>query len=133
MKLIKTSDDHAAALGRLEELMVTDPAPNSPEEEELELLAFLIDDYEKRTFNIPAPTPAEAIRFRMDQAGLKQRDLVPFIGSKSRVSEVLSGKRDLTLSMVRKLHNGLGIPLHSLIQEADRELQAPGSIPIAIR
>jgi len=133
MKLIKTSDDHATALGRLEELMVTDPAPNSLEEEELELLAFLIDHYEKRAIDIPAPSPAEAIRFRMEQAGLKQQDLVPFIGSKSRVSEVLSGKRDLTLAMVRKLHDGLGIPLESLVQEADCELPPridPDSYPV---
>jgi HTH-type transcriptional regulator/antitoxin HigA len=112
MKLIKTPKDHAAALERLEELMLADPAaPGSPGDEELELLAFLVEDYEKRAVRIPAATPAEAIRFRMEQAELKQRDLVPFIGSKARVSEVLSGKRGLTLAMVRKLHEGLGIPL----------------------
>ncbi len=102
--------------------MLADPAPGTTEEQELELLAFLIEDYEKRTIKIPAATPAEAIRFRMEQAGLKQHDLVPFIGSKGRVSEVLSGKRDLTLAMVRKLHEGLGIPLKSLVQDGVGEL-----------
>jgi HTH-type transcriptional regulator / antitoxin HigA len=122
MKLIKTSNDHDAALKRLEELMLADPAPGTAEDEELELLAFLIEDYEKRTIKIPAATPAEAIRFRMEQSGLKQHDLVPFIGSKSRVSEVLAGKRELTLAMVRKLHEGLGIPLKSLVQDGPSEL-----------
>ena len=122
MKLIKTAKDHAAALQRLEELMVADPSPSSPAGEELELLAFLIEDYEKRTIEIPPASPAEAIRFRMEQNGLKQQDLVPFIGSKSRVSEVLSGKRDLTLAMVRNLHEGLGIPLKSLVQDGPGEL-----------
>jgi HTH-type transcriptional regulator/antitoxin HigA len=121
MKLIKNSKDHATALKRLEELMIADPKPGSKEDDELELLAFLIEDYEKRTVNIPAATPVEAIRFRMEQSGLTQQDLVPFIGSKSRVSEVLSGKRELTLAMIRKLHDGLGIPLKSLVQGgADR-------------
>lgn len=122
MKLIKTSKDHAAALARLEELMLADPAPGSTAEEELELIAFLIEGYEKCTIQIPSATPAEAIRFRMEQAGLKQHDLVPYIGSKSRVSEVLAGKRELTLSMVRKLHEGLGIPLKSLVQDNSAEL-----------
>lgn len=122
MKLIKTSSDHAAALKRLEALMLADPVPGSSEDEEMELLAFLIEDYEKRTMKIPAATPAEAIRFRMEQSGLKQKDLVPFIGTKSRVSEVLAGKRDLTLAMVRKLHEGLGIPLVSLVQDGSTEL-----------
>lgn len=122
MKLIKNSSDHAALLKRLKELMIADPNPGSKEDEELELLAFLIADYESRTVRIPEATPAEAIRFRMEQSGLTQRDLVPLIGSKGRVSEVLSGKRELTLAMVRKLHEGLGIPLKSLIGEVSAEL-----------
>lgn len=133
MKLIKNSKDHAEMLKRLEELMIADPQPGSKEDEELELLAFLIEDYEKRSVKIPAATPAEAIRFRMEQSGLNQQDLVPFIGSKSRVSEVLSGRRGLTLDMVRKLHEGLGIPLKSLVQGESKELPAridPGCYPV---
>lgn len=80
MKLIKNSNDHAAMLKRLEELMIADPKPGSKEDEELELLAFLIADYESRTVKIPAVTPAEAIRFRMEQSGLTQQDLLPLIG-----------------------------------------------------
>jgi antitoxin component HigA of HigAB toxin-antitoxin module len=113
--------------------MIADPKPGSKEDEELELLAFLIADYESRTVKIPAVTPAEAICFRMEQSGLTQQDLVPFIGSKGRVSEVLSGKRELTLAMVRKLHEGLGIPLKSLIGEASTELPPridPGCYPV---
>lgn len=128
MKLIKSSKDHTAAVKRLEELMLDDPASGSEKGEELELLAFLIEDYEKRTIEIPAATPVEAIRFRMEQEGLKQQDLVPFIGSKSRVSEVLSGKRELTLAMVRKLHQGLDIPLKSLVQDADDTIKLPPCI-----
>ena len=108
MKLIKTSKDHDAALQRMEELMLADPG--TAEDEELELLAFLIEDYEKRTIKIPAATPAEAIRFRMEQAGLKQHDLVPFIGSKGRVSEVLGAKRELTLAMAKP--DRQDIPVH---------------------
>lgn len=122
MKLIKNSKDHAEMLKRLEELMIADPKPGTPQDEEMELLAFLIADYESRTVKIPSATPAEAIRFRMEQSGLNQQDLVPFIGSKGRVSEVLSGKRELTLAMVRKLHEGLGIPLKSLVGDAHSEL-----------
>lgn len=133
MKIIKTRKDHTAALNRLEQLMLADPAPGSDEDEELELLAFLIEDYEKRTVEIPAASPAEAIRFRMEQAGLKQQDLVPLIGSKSRVSEVLSGKRELTLRMVRNLHEGLGIPLKALVRDGSEELPPciePGQYPV---
>ncbi|MDB6135140.1 MAG: plasmid stabilization protein [Verrucomicrobiales bacterium] len=109
MKRIRNSEDHEKALKRLAELMTADSEGGSKEEMELGLLASFVEDYEKRTVMIPAPTPAEAIRFRLEQAGLKQRDLIPFIGSKSRVSEVLSGKRELTPEMVYKLHAGLGI------------------------
>lgn len=133
MKLIKNSNDHTAMLKRLEELMISDPKPGTKKDEELELLAFLIADYESRTVRIPAATPAEAIRFRMEQSGLTQQDLIPLIGSKGRVSEVLSGKRELTLAMVRKLHDGLGIPLKSLIGEESAELPSkidPGCYPV---
>lgn len=122
MKLIKTAAEHEAALEELEALMTANPSPGSAESEKIELLGFLIETYEKENHNIPPPHPVEAIRFAMDQQELKQADLVPFIGSKSRVSEVLSGKRDLTLDMVRRLHRGLGIPLKSLVNDPDFEL-----------
>lgn len=92
--------------------------------DQLEVLSFLVEDYEKKTIKLPDVSPAEVIRFVMEQEGLTQKDLVPFIGSKSRVSEVLSGKRELSLKMVRALHTGLDIPLRALVQEEEAELPA---------
>lgn len=117
MKVIRDESSYTNALARVDELMVLDPDPASPEGEELEVLSILIEDYERRAHQIGAPTPLEAIEFRMEQAGLTQRDLVPFVGSKSKVSEVLSGRRQLSLPMVRALSAGLGIPAEVLIQE----------------
>jgi HTH-type transcriptional regulator/antitoxin HigA len=117
-KLIKTSKEHETALGRLEELLLRNPVPDSEDANELELLALLIKAYEDKNIVIDPPTPIEAIRFRMEQAGLTQKDLVPLIGTKSRVSEVLAGKRPLTLAMARKLHKGLGIPAEILLEGA---------------
>lgn len=117
-KLIKTDQEHEAALVRLEELMLKNPIPDSEEANELELLALLIKSYEDKNVTIDPPTPLEAIHFRMDQAGLKQKDLIPYIGTKSRVSEVLAGKRPLTLAMARELHKGLGIPAEVLLEGA---------------
>lgn len=122
MKIIKTPEDHKDALGQLEELMLADPAPGTDDDEKLQLLAFLIGDYEKRTVKIPRASPAEVIQFVMEQRGLKQQDLVPYIGPKSRVSEVLSGKRELTLKMIRALHGGLDIPFKALVQEQGFEV-----------
>ncbi len=122
MKLIKTATDHAAALEKLEELMIANPPAGSEDSEKIELLGFLIETYEQKNHAIAPPHPVEAIRFAMDQQDLKQVDLVPFIGSKSRVSEILSGKRELTLNMVRELHRALGIPLKSLVSDPEFEL-----------
>jgi HTH-type transcriptional regulator/antitoxin HigA len=119
-KVIKTEADYREALAHLETLM--DAAPNSPAEEELELLAVLIEEYEKDKCPIGLPDPIEAIKFRMEQQGLTRKDLVPYIGSQSKVSEVLNGKRPLSLSMIRNLEKGLGIPAEVL-------LQTPGQNP----
>lgn len=109
-KLIKTKEEHTRAKERLSYLMDTDPAPNSPEEDELELLAFLIESYEKEHCDRELPDPIEAIKFRMEQQGLSQVDLIPFIGSKSKVSEILNRKRPLSVTMMRRLSSELGIP-----------------------
>lgn len=122
MKLIETANEHDSALEKLEALMISDPKAGSKASEEIELLGFLIESYEKEHHAIAPPHPIEAIRYAMSNQELKQVDLVPFLGSKSRVSEILSGKRDLTLDMVRKLHNGLGIPLKSLVSDPSFEL-----------
>ena len=114
-KVIKTDRDYEVALNRIEELM--DARPGTAEGDELELLAALVEAYEDKNYPIAPPDPIDAIRFRMEQAGLKQKDLVPYIGSRPKVSEVLSGKRTLSLKMIRALHEGLGIPAEVLLRE----------------
>ncbi|HEV2223490.1 MAG TPA: ImmA/IrrE family metallo-endopeptidase [Candidatus Acidoferrales bacterium] len=115
IKVIKNEKDYREALNAVEVLMATDPAPESVEGEQLELLSTLVADYESKAFPSTLPDPVEAIKFRMEQADLKPADLVPFIGSKSRVSEILSGKRKLTVEMMRSLEAGLGIPAKVLL------------------
>ena len=112
---IKDKKSHEAALARVEDLM--NAVPNSPEGDELEMLVALIEAYEKKVYPIDVPDPIEAIRFRMEQYGMTNKDLIPFIGSSGRVSEVLNYKRSLSISMIRKLNSGLNIPLESLIKE----------------
>jgi HTH-type transcriptional regulator/antitoxin HigA len=112
-RVIKTESECAAALARIDELM--DAKPNTPRGDELELLALLVHDYEERAFPIDKPDPVTAIRFRMEQQGLQPKDLVPFLGSRSRVSEVLSGRRNLSLKMIRSLVGGLGVPAEVLL------------------
>ena len=124
-KVIKNSAEYEDALAEIDALLDLDPDPDTEGGDRLELLAFLVEDYESREFPIEAPNPIEAIRFRMEQQGLTQRDLVPFIGSRSKTSEVLSGKRPLSLPMVRALHSGLGIPAQSLLRE--QELASSGA------
>ena len=116
-KLIKSEDDYNLALTRIEQLM--DSKPGSPEFDELELLSTLVEIYEDEHFPIEMPDPVTAIKFRMEQLGLNQQALVPFIGSRSKVSGVLNGKRPLTLAMMRSLHKGLGIPSDILLQEPE--------------
>lgn len=120
LKIIKNPNDHADALKRLDELFDLDPVEGSKESNELDVLALLIEQYEMEKFPIDKPTPIEAIKFRMDQQGLKAKDLVPYIGSAPKVSEVLNNKRSLSLSMIRKLNEGLGIPVDVLIQDCDK-------------
>lgn len=119
IKIIKTEQDYQEALKMVEELISRDPNPDSAEGEQLSLLTTLIQDYESRVFPKSLPDPIEAIKFRMEQADLKPADLIPYIGSRSRVSEILSGKRQLTLDMVRALSNGLGIPAEVLIRKPE--------------
>ena len=124
IKIIKTEQDYQEALKLVEELMNQDPNPDSTEGEQLSLLSTLIQDYETRTVPESLPDPFEAIKFRMEQANLKPTDLIPYIGSRSRVSEILSGKRQLTLEMIRALEIGLGIPAKVLIQKLDQNTES---------
>lgn len=119
-KIIKSEDDYNIALNRIEEIF--DAKPGSPEFDEMELLVKLVEIYEDEKYPISAPDPISAIKFRMEQQGLKNKDLIPYIGSKSKVSEVLSGKRALSLNMIRKLNEGLGIPAEVLIKETGKTL-----------
>jgi HTH-type transcriptional regulator/antitoxin HigA len=129
-RVIHTDKEHSEALATLNRLLVLDPEDGTPEADELDLLALVVETYEKERFPIAPPDPVDAIRFRMDQAGLSQRDLVPYLGSKSKVSEVLSGKRPLTLSMIRALHEGLGIPADVLLRRSpDTEPDSDGESP----
>ena len=122
IKIIKTVTEHEAALRRIEALM--DAEPGSPKEEELELLVLLVEKYESQHYPIELPDPVEAIKFRMEQEGLSNNDLIPYLGSQSKVSEVLNYKRPLSLSMIRSLHEGLGIQAEVLIQESIRSQKA---------
>jgi HTH-type transcriptional regulator/antitoxin HigA len=115
--VIKSVEQHQSVLRRIDELMSLDEELTEEQNNELEILAVLVRDYEHRVLPLPDPDPITAIRVAADQRGLAARDLVPFLGTRSRVSEVLSGKRPLSLSMIRALHAGLGIPLESLIAE----------------
>lgn len=115
IKIIKNAQDYADAMARLSALMTLDPAAGSVGEAELELLALVIADYENKIVPPAEPDAIEAILFRMDQAGVSRKDLIPYIGSAPKVSEVLSRKRPLSLAMIRRLHEGLGIPADILI------------------
>ena len=94
-----------------------DCSEGSKEEEVLELVSILVEDYEARHFPIEAPDPIDAIKFKMEEEGMKRKDLVPYFGSASRVSEVLNRRRPLTLEMAKKLHKGLGISAQTLLAD----------------
>lgn len=117
LSVIKSDAQYRAYLGEIGRLMALDPEPTSSEGRRLELLALVVETYEKERYRIPLPNPVDAILFCLEQKGLQQKDLVPLIGSKSRVSEVLSGKRRLTLKMVRNLSAHLDISAAVLIEE----------------
>lgn len=115
LKVIDSKELYRSYLDEVAALVVADPAQNTREGERLKLLALLIEQYEKNRFVFEKPAPVEAIRFRMEEMGLKQTDLVPFIGSPSKVSEILAGKRPLTVKMIRGLSAGLDIPTDVLV------------------
>ncbi len=129
IKVIKSSDDYAQAMARLSALMSLDPEAGSNEDNELELLALVIEDYERKIVPPATPDPVDAILFRMDQMQFGRKDLERYIGSTSKVSEVLSRKRPLSLAMIRRLHKGLGIPADVLIGGAETSQTAIGEAP----
>jgi len=112
---IKNDEDYQQALDRLE--LIFDAKKETEKGDELEILSILIDKYESDNFPIEMPDPIEAIKFRMEQMGMKQKDLAEVVGFKSRVSELLNKKRKLTLEMIRKISSTLHIPTDVLVQE----------------
>jgi len=114
-RIIKTEREYKRALALVESLM--DAEPGSAQESQLELWGLLVERYEEIHFPIDYPDPVEAIKFRMEQEGLRQKDLRKYFPNKSRVSEVLNRKRPLSLGMIRSLHRGLGIPADVLVGE----------------
>jgi HTH-type transcriptional regulator/antitoxin HigA len=113
IKPIRNEKDLKKALFRIDKII--DSKPGTPKYDELEILSTLVEAYENKHYPIDPPDPVEAIKFRMEQMGLKQVDLAPIMGGKNRVSEVLSRKRSLSLRMIRNLHKKLKIPADSLI------------------
>lgn len=114
-KVIKNEREYQKALKRLE--LIFDAKKGTKEGDELELITLLIDTYENAKYNISLPDPIEAIKFRMEQLGFKQKDLAKVVGQKSRVSEILNKKRKLSLEMIRTLNHELGIPAEVLVKE----------------
>src|SRR6476646_3079436 len=114
---IKTEADYFAALDQIRELLGTDPDADSAAGQRLEVLSALVEAYETKNFPIESADAVDAIQFRMEQQNLSPRDLIPFLGSRSRVSEILARKRPLTLPMVRALHDGLRIPAKLLLRQ----------------
>lgn len=113
---IRTAKDYRATLREISRLMESDPAPGTPPGDALDILSTLVEAYEARHYPVDLPDPVEAIKFRMEQAGLVPKDLVPAIGQLNRVYEILNRKRPLTLAMIWKLHEKFGIPAESLIR-----------------
>lgn len=121
LKIIKTEEQYQSYLAEVEKLALEDPRPGTDAADRLELLSKLIEDFEEERYEFERPGPISAILFRMEEQGLRQKDIAPLLGGKNRASEVLSGKRPLTLTMVRALNEQLGIPAELLIQELEYE------------
>ena len=113
--------DYDNALDRVDELMDLNPAMHTPQSDELEVLVLLIEKYEEKAWAISEPDPIEAIKIRMEEMQLKQKDLIPFIGNRSKVSEVLNRKVGLSLNMIYNLAKGLHLPLEILVQPLEQQ------------
>lgn len=116
-KPIKNKKQYESYLARAYALMQLDLRPNTSESDELELISILIESYEKKHYDISPPHPIEAILFRLEQLGMKKSQLADILGHRSRINEVLSGKRKLSLVMIRNLNTSLQIPADVLIKE----------------
>lgn len=114
---IKTEEDYKATLAEVERLF--DAVPDTPEGDRLEVLTTLLEAYEKNHYSIPAPDPVEAIKYWMESRNITRRELEPLMGSRARVSEIFNHRRGLTLTMIRNLHDKLGIPVEALIRPSN--------------
>jgi len=119
---IHNEKDYDHALDRVDELMDLNPIMHTAQSDELEILVLLIEKYEEKAWVISEPDPIEAIKIRMEEMQLKQKDLIPFIGNKSKVSEVLNRKIGLSLNMIYNLAKGLHLPLEILVQPTERQM-----------
>jgi len=117
LKPIKKKEDHDKYLARAYDLIQMDIKPDSKESDELEVISILIEAYEKENFPIEAPNPIQAILFRLEQLGMTNSELSKLLGSRSRTSEILNGKRKLSIGMIRKLNEELGISAETLIKD----------------
>jgi HTH-type transcriptional regulator/antitoxin HigA len=120
LRPIRTEAEYDAALREVSAYFDKEPMPGTEEADRFEILMMLVEAYEAKHYKVTPPDPVEAIKFRMEQAGLTPKDLEPMIGRTNRVYEVLTRKRPLTLPMIRRLHAALGIPAESLIAESVR-------------
>jgi HTH-type transcriptional regulator / antitoxin HigA len=118
IKPIRNKRDYRGALKEIEGLMHA--KRNTPQGDRLDVLVALVEAWEAKHYPLDLPDPIEAIKYHMEQNGLRPQDLIPFIGGRNRVHEVLARKRSLTLNMIRRLHEGLGIPAESLIRDGQK-------------
>jgi HTH-type transcriptional regulator/antitoxin HigA len=121
IKAIRTEKDYLAALREVSALIDSDPSPETPAGERLDVLGTLVQAYEAKHYPMDPPDPIDAIKFRMEQSNLTVKDLVPYIGPLNRVYEVLNYKRSLSLNMIRRLSQGLHIPAEVLIRQIERD------------
>jgi len=124
LRTLKTEADYREALAEIES--VFNAGANTPEADRLDVLAMLVEAYEEEHYPIPAPDPVAALEYYMDSRGLTRRDLEPYLGSRARVAEILNRKRGLSIEMIRRLHQGLGISADILIQPYSLANRADG-------
>lgn len=123
LRPIKTEEDHRAALAEIEGLF--EAVPETPEGDRLDILTLLVEAYEEQHHPIPPPDPLAALEYHLESRGLTRRDLEPYLGSRARVAEVMNRRRALTIDMIRRLHQGLGISAEVLIQPYPLQGQRP--------
>jgi len=127
LKPIRSESEYDKALERVDEIMGINPEIGTKESDELEVLILLIERYEDEAWTVSPPDPIEAIKYRMEQMHLKQKDLVPYIGNKSKVSELLNRKISLSVKMIKNLSEALHIPLEVLIQSSKNSFEQHGA------